>query len=237
MDEDSTVFCYDNHAEAYDAYQFAAVPGYQEMLDLVAEAAHRYLPRHARIIDLGCGTGNASLAVLGKMPSARILLLDGSERMVGIAAQKIARAQTHAILGCRVADLAGDGWAEGLACGGYDCIVSTLALEHLPIDRYRRAIGECFRLLKPGGWLIASEGYAEEGSDMQEWFFQEMEKRRKALDPKLSDYVALMRDELETHYYTSKAKKAEWWQEAGLRDVNVLWQYLCIALMAGRKPH
>jgi tRNA (cmo5U34)-methyltransferase len=64
------------------------VPGYREMLDLVAEACGRYLPQEARLIDLGCGTGNASLAVLQKIPSSKIFLVDGSESMVKEAAEK-----------------------------------------------------------------------------------------------------------------------------------------------------
>jgi hypothetical protein len=71
---------------------------------------------------------------------------------------------------------------------------------------------------------------------MQEWFFQKMEARRRTVDPAISDFVAGLRNDLETHYYTSKVEKAGWWREAGLSDVNVLWQYLCIALMCGRKP-
>ena len=242
MNDNSTVSCYDRHAQDYDLYQSAVVPGYQEMLDLVAEACRRYLPEGARIIDLGCGTGNASLAILRKIPSARIYLLDGSGRMVKVAEEKISRAHPGAILGCKVADLARSDWDEGIegegpdGAEGYDAIVSTLVLEHLPFDRYQAAIAKCHRLLKPGGWLLAAEGYAEEGSDMQEWFFQEMEERRRAVDPKLSDFVARLRDEKETHYYCSKAEKEEWWRQAGFVQVNVLWQYLCIALMAGRKP-
>ena len=179
MNEDSTVSCYDRHAKAYDLYQSAVVPGYQEMLDLVAEACRRYLPEEAKLIDLGCGTGNAALAVLQKIPSARIYLIDGSERMVKVAAEKISCAHPDAILGCRVADLAGSDWDEGLEDEGYDAIISTLVLEHLPFDRYKRAIAKCYRLLKPGGWLLAAEGYSEEGSDMQEWFFEEMEQPEK----------------------------------------------------------
>ena len=237
MKEDSTVSCYDRHAKDYDLYQSAVVPGYQEMLDLVAEACRRYLPQEAKIIDLGCGTGNAALAVLQKIPSARIYLIDGSERMVKVAAEKISRAYPDAILGCRVADLAGSDWDEGLeGDAGMTPSVSTLVLEHLPFDRYKAAIAKCYRLLKPGGWLLAAEGYSEEGSDMQEWFFQEMEDRRRAVDPELSDFVARLRDEKETHYYCSKAEKEDWWRQAGFVQVNVLWQYLCIALMAGRKP-
>jgi ubiquinone/menaquinone biosynthesis C-methylase UbiE len=236
MNEDSTVSCYDRHAKDYDLYQSAVVPGYQEMLDLVAEACRRYLPKEAKLIDLGCGTGNAALAVLQKIPSARIYLIDGSERMVKVAAEKISCVHPNAILGFRVADLAGSDWDEGLENEGYDAIISTLVLEHLPFDRYKAAIGKCYRLLKPGGWLLAAEGYSEEGSDMQEWFFLEMERRRKAIDPELSDFVARLRDEKETHYYCSKADKEDWWRQAGFVQVDVLWQYLCIALMAGRKP-
>ncbi|MFA6372957.1 MAG: class I SAM-dependent methyltransferase [Methanothrix sp.] len=236
MKDNSTVSCYESHAQAYDLYQSAVVPGYQEMLDLVAEACRRYLPQEAKIIDLGCGTGNAALAVLRKIPSAGIFLLDGSERMVKVACEKITRAHPEAILGCKVADLAENDWQEGLENEGYDAIISTLVLEHLPFDRYQEAIAKCYSRLKPGGWLLAAEGYSEEGSDMRQWFFEEMEQRRKAVDPELSEFVARLRDENETHYYCSKAEKEEWWRQAGYVQVNVLWQYLCIALMAGRKP-
>ena len=236
MNKDTTISCYDRHAKDYDLYQSAVVPGYQEMLDLTAQACLRYLPEAPKIIDLGCGTGNAALAVLRKIPSARVYLIDGSGGMVKVAEEKISCAHPGAILGHRVADLAGSDWDDGLEVEGYDAIISTLVLEHLPFDRYKAAIAKCRRLLRPGGWLLAAEGYSEEGSDMQEWFFLEMESRRRAIEPQLSDFVARLRDEKETHYYCSKTEKAEWWRQAGYVQVNMLWQYLCIALMAGRKP-
>jgi tRNA (cmo5U34)-methyltransferase len=236
MNEHSTVSCYDRHAKAYDHYQSAVVPGYLEMIDLVAEACLRYLPKEAKLIDLGCGTGNAALAVLQKNPSAKVYLIDGSERMVKVAQEKISRVYADAIMGYCVADLAGSNWNDGLEGEEYDAIISTLVLEHLPFDRYKDVIAKCYRLLKPGGWLLAAEGYAEEGSDMQQWFFEEMDSRRKAIDQELSDFVARLRDEKETHYYCSKAEKEGWLMQAGFVQVKVLWQYLCIALMAGRKP-
>ncbi len=236
MHEDSTVSCYDDHARAYDAYQSAVVPGYEEMLDLVAAACCRYLRKNPSIIDLGCGTGNASLAVLEMVPAARIFLVDGSENMISVAKEKIAEVAPQSIIGCKVADLSQAGWSDSLLCEEYDAVVSTLVLEHLPFDRYRSAIDQCFALLRPGGWMLAAEGYQEEGSDMLPWFNELMESRRQRLDPQISDNVSRLRNELEVHYYCSKEQKAAWWRESGFERVNVLWQYLCVALMAGKKP-
>ncbi len=234
MPDDSTVSCYDDHARAYDEYQSAVVPHYDDMLETVAKACRRYLGKSPRILDLGCGTGNASIAVLKRIP-AHIFLIDGSSSMVEIAREKIERESPCSVAGYRVADISRAGWDEGLGTGEYDAVVSTLVLEHLPTDCYRRALDGCYRLLKPGGWVIAVEGYEEEDSDMLQWFNEEMEARRRRFDPKMSDCIAQLRAQKEVHYYCSKSQKAAWWKAAGFLQVSVLWQYLCIALMVGRK--
>jgi len=235
MKENSTISCYDSHSRQYDLYQSEVVPCYQEALDVAARACSRYLGKNPTILDLGCGTGNASAAVLREVP-ARIFLLDGSGEMVGAAEDKIVSAWPQAVLGRRVADISDEGWDKDLVAGRFDAVISTFVLEHLPFDDYRSAIGACYRLLRPGGWLIAIEGYREDEGDLTEWFNQEMEARRSNLDAALSEFVAGLRSSREAHYYCSKRQKEEWWREAGFSEVNILWQYLCMALMAGKKP-
>lgn len=238
MVEDSTVSCYNSHSSDYDAYQFAVVPHYAEMLYMVSLTCSRYLGQiesGPRILDLGCGTGNASIAVLEKIP-AKIFLLDGSGKMVDIAREKIGSRFPLGIAGHKIADLSNCNWSDDLGSGEYDAIVSALVLEHLPFDTYRTVLEKCYNLLAPGGWLIAVEGYQEDGSDMLEWFNEQMEERRNRLDPRMSNFVAGLREQKEIHYYSSKRQKENWWRVAGFEEVNVLWQYLCIALMVGRKP-
>ena len=114
MNEDSTVSCYDKHAKAYDLYQSVVVPGYQEMLDLVAEACQQVPAERAE--DHRSGLRNRAMP---PWPSSReflanIFLIDGSGRMVNVAAEKISRAYPEAILGCRVADLCRKRLGRGL---------------------------------------------------------------------------------------------------------------------------
>lgn len=238
MVEDSTVSCYDDHSSDYDVYQSAVVPHYHDMLDMVALTCFRYLRQSGsspRVLDLGCGTGNASLAVLEKLP-ARIFLVDGSSKMVNLSLEKISSRFPFAVVGYKVADLSSSDWSDDFGSMGYDAIVSTLVLEHLPFEKYKAVIDSCFRLLAPGGWLIAVEGYDEEESDMVEWFSSQASQRMSNLDQSLSDFVSRLREQKEVHYYTSKRQKENWWRMAGFERVNVLWQYLCIALVVGRKP-
>jgi len=48
--------------------------------------------------------------------------------------------------------------------------------------------------------LIAVEGYDEKGSDMIQWFNEEMLARRIKLDPEISGYVGTLRNDNEVHY-------------------------------------
>jgi ubiquinone/menaquinone biosynthesis C-methylase UbiE len=233
MSENSTIFCYNEHSNIYDAYQSAVVPHYKEMLEMVTLACQRYIGPGSKIIDMGCGTGNASLAVL-EGTKVGIFLIDGSPGMVEIALEKIEKDRPGAVIGYKAANLEDDDWHASLEEGSYDAIISTLALEHLPFDVYRDVICQCRKLIKPGGWLLAVEGY-DDGEGMLQWFNELMDDRKKRLDRNLADFVAKLRDQKEVHYYSSKAQKEAWWRDSGFEDVHVIWQYLCIAFMLGRK--
>ncbi len=237
MPEDSTIRCYDRHAAAYDLYQSTVVPEYETAIETTAMALERLLGKSPRVLDLGCGTGNASAAILKRSVGAKVFILDGSASMVEAAEEKINAISPGSVIGSRICDLAAEGWDLGLGAGKFDAVVSTLVLEHLDFASYKIAIEKCFGLLRPGGWLIAVEGYAEEESDLVGWF-EELMAARNALieDPELSGFVSRLRSNEEVHYYASKGQKAGWWREAGFDRVFVVWQYLCIALMAGRRP-
>ena len=107
--------------------------------NIVCRILQRYAPPHARILDVGCGTG-ATTAALSRFGSV-------SGLDMGLAALRHAHAR-----GLPVAR----GSAENLPVGDarLDVVVALDVLEHLDDDR--GALGEILRVLRPGGVLLAT---------------------------------------------------------------------------------
>lgn len=110
------------------------------------------------VLDLGCGTGNLSLAVLRAQPAARVTGLDPDAAALRIAARKAARRRVPLTLV--------QGFADRLPVedGSLDHVVSALALHHVPDDARVRFGQEALRALRPGGRVtIVDFGSADDG--------------------------------------------------------------------------
>jgi tRNA (cmo5U34)-methyltransferase len=232
-----TITYFNFQAPLYDRYQINCVPRYPEMIATSVDWIRRWgtLPEAPRILDLGCGTGNTTSAVLDAFPGARVTCLDGSEDMLRVAGGKISSSAvvfTHH-------DLAHDGWSTAWEDGTFDAVVSVLVLEHLPFDAYRSCIRQVARVLKPSAWFVAVEGYAGDFNqstirDIMRDLEENAVKQRALTREELEANRAESR-ERETHYFASIEDKKAWWRESGFVDVDIIWQYYCVAAMVGRK--
>lgn len=97
------------------------------------------------VIDVGCGTGNLSLAVLRAAPGAVVTGADPDAAALRIAARKARRRRVRLDLVQAYADrLPGDS-------GSVDHVVSSLALHHVDDAGREGFAREAWRLLRPGG--------------------------------------------------------------------------------------
>jgi ubiquinone/menaquinone biosynthesis C-methylase UbiE len=105
------------------------------VFDAIAEA------RPTRLVDIGCGLGEMGERVQREL-GAHVCAIDTSPRMVELAQARGLDAQ--------IAD------AESLPFpdDDFDCALAAWVLYHVP--NLQQALGECARVLKPGGTLIAS---------------------------------------------------------------------------------
>lgn len=137
----------------YDAFIRRVVPPY----DLIIRRLIEYLPPGGeRILELGCGTGNLSVALAASQPHARFTFVDAVPEMIDATQARLDAAQPDAAARSRfeVARF------EELRpeAGAYDRIVSALALHHV---RDKRPLFQALRHgLAPGGTLSIADGLA-----------------------------------------------------------------------------
>jgi SAM-dependent methyltransferase len=104
-----------------------------------------------RILDVGCGLGSITERFVKEL-KADVQAIDVSARMVELARARGIDAQ--------VAD------AEQLPFrdGEFDCVFAGWVLYHVP--GLEQALSECARVLRPGGWLVASSYYESNLSEL-----------------------------------------------------------------------
>jgi SAM-dependent methyltransferase len=134
-----------------------------ELLDLDAEVLHEYhhevmswaaslVPGQGRIVDLGAGTGTASLALARLRPDASVVAVDISSPMLEEIRRKAQALGVADRVRTVVADL-DQTWPSDL--GGADLVWAAASLHHVADPG--RVLGLVFSALRPGGALMATE--------------------------------------------------------------------------------
>ncbi len=101
------------------------------------------------VLDVGCGTGDLTLAAKARVGAGRVIGLDAAAEMIAVARRKAARRRVDVDFRVGLVE------ATGLPAHSCDVVLSSLMLHHLPGDLKRAGLVECRRVLKPGGRLVA----------------------------------------------------------------------------------
>lgn len=111
-----------------------------------------------RVLDLGCGTGTLTILIKQTYPAATVVGVDGDPAVLHIARAKVAAA------GLRVTLDQGLATALPYPEQSFGRVLSSLVFHHLTRPQKRRALGEVYRVLRPGGALhLADWGPAQNG--------------------------------------------------------------------------
>lgn len=136
------------------------IPGYEQLQQATVDATEGIEVRRA--LELGIGTGETALRVLGRHPQAAWVGLDASESMLRRARERLPAAEL--LLG-RLED--------ALPPGPFDLVVSALAVHHLCADGKRDLFLRVARVLRPGGRFVLADLVVprpgEEGPIVVDW--------------------------------------------------------------------
>ena len=144
--DDRDIAAFDARAGGYEGGWLGRL--HRQIADRTADLALTVAPAPQRILDVGCGTGYLLRQLDARCP--------GAVELTGVdPARAMIAAARAAATGERLRWL--EGTAEGLPfpAGSFDLVVSTTSFDHWADQR--AGLGECARVLAPGGWLVLTD--------------------------------------------------------------------------------
>jgi ubiquinone/menaquinone biosynthesis C-methylase UbiE len=106
---------------------------------------------NARVLEIGCGTGNLTSVLLDR--GATVTAIDCSPDMLAVAREKLApcaaRFELREMVAAEIADR--------FPAGSFDAAVSTLAFSEMSPDERRYVLAAVHRVLRPGGRLVIAD--------------------------------------------------------------------------------
>ena len=143
-------------AEKYLSGVRGAVPLAQVQIEIMVRIIDSCNVKIEKILDLGCGDGILSAAVLQHIPYASCVLLDISEPMLQAAKEKLVNYNDK--LSFRLLDYGDSRWIDKVKIAGpFDVIISGFSIHHQNDDRKQELYSEIFELLKSGGLFLNLE--------------------------------------------------------------------------------
>lgn len=129
---------------AYDALIRLTMPERRFKQELIAQAR---IGTGDVVLDLGCGTATLTLLAKQQHPYAQVIGVDGDAKILEHASRKIRREALDVPLHHALAV------ELPYRPQSFDKVLSSLVLHHLSTEEKRRALAECYRVLRRGGEL------------------------------------------------------------------------------------
>lgn len=172
-------------------------------------------------VELGCGTGFTTAAILKHRPHVRLTALDNEEQMVAQARRNL-RAWKGSVKVVRADALS---FLSRLRAGTVDAVGTKFTLHNLERGYRDRVMRQIYRVLKPGGLFVNADKYALEGRRQAAELRAQMNRYFDVLVPLgrhdlYTEVVAhYMTDEDEAHVLR-EARAVRDMKRLGFRDVR-----------------
>lgn len=233
LEDDSTL---------YQQIAPVAVPARAEQLATLLALMPFAVNEAFTAVELACGEGLYSAALLDAFPQATVVALDGSPQMRERAAGRLSPFSRRAVV--RPFDILKTDWLEALA--GVDCVFSSLCVHHLDAEGKRCLFAAIFGKLSARGALLIADLVQPQRPEARALFADSWESSARqqslALTQSVAAYDRFVRARW-NHYrhpdpYDTPSPLFDqllWLKEAGFGAVDCFWMRAGHAIYGGYK--
>jgi tRNA (cmo5U34)-methyltransferase len=217
------------------------IPQRQQVLRLIKCIFSFYIGTKIQtpyIIDLGCGNGAITKALIDVNKNLISTLVDGSEHMLESAKNNIPENNVKRIINISFQDLYNSSLIKDVA----DFIVSSLAIHHLNENEKNLLYKYVYTKLKKGGMFINYDPVLSPSEELEklnlkiwkEWILNLEAKIHPKRDKSL-DYIPMQYKSNKDNIPGTLDSQLEMLRQAGFLDFNLFYQYGLFCLFGGRK--
>jgi len=199
-------------------------------LELITEAAKCIVPGATQLLDIGCGAGNYTLKMLGKLPGLSCTLIDLSQPMLDKAVERVTTQTGNSVQICQ-----GDIRDIPLPENYYDITLAGAVLHHLRNDAdWEFVFQKLYTILKPGGCLMISDLVTHDNEKLNDYIWNKYGDYLENLGGK--DYRKKVLEYIDKEDSPrSVTYQLNLMQNVGFSKVEVLHKNLCFAAFGGIK--
>lgn len=215
---------FDAHAAAYEAPRRRLIPPFDAFYGTAVDLLRMLPAPPRRVLDLGAGTGMLAARVAAAYPEAELVLVDGAPAMLEQARRTLGdRATLH------VADL-----NDPLPAGGFDAVVSALAIHHLDDDGKRALFARVREVLPPGGMFVNAEQVAGPTPCFDRYNREWHEASARAAGTDDAEWAASM-ERMQHDQPSDVESQLRWLREAGFDAADCVFKDHRFAVLAARR--
>lgn len=156
-------------AQEYDQNRRRFIPCFEDYYIGTTKQILHFIDSPKRVLDLGAGTGLLSYYWYRECPSARYVLVDIAEEMLGVSEKRFGGIDnvTHEICD----------YTKSLPEGEFDAVISALSIHHLEDEEKERLFRRIFEKLPQSGVFVNYDQFNAGSAKMNAWFDSYWEKQ------------------------------------------------------------
>ncbi len=134
-------------------------PAWNQQYERLAKKVASMLPRKGGVlVDIGCGTGQLTIPLVKRIPRYQAIALDNFRGPYADNREKLLSAITKGRMKARIKPVTNDyeAWLNTQLGSKYDGIISSEFLPEIDSQGMRGFFAECYRVVKPGGFMVHS---------------------------------------------------------------------------------